>query len=196
MKEQYDEVLNLTAITFRVLGIKGFNPQVSQSLTWIKWVTNFSINTCLFCSMRNGKIYDKDNVDEIKPPVHENCACFLDKLLTIMAGTATIDGFDGADYWIKQFNRLPNNYISRERAIEKGWKNIYGNLRNVIPNATIGGNYYGNRDGKLPFNTGRIWYEADINYTGGYRNSHRLLYSNDGLIFVTYDHYTTFYEIR
>ena len=77
MKEQYDEVLNLTSLTFNVLGIKGFNPQVSQSLTWIKWVTNFSINTCLFCSMRNGKIYDKDSVDEIKPPVHENCACFF-----------------------------------------------------------------------------------------------------------------------
>ena len=42
---------------------------------------------------------------------------------------------------------------------------------------------------------GRIWFEADFDYTGGYRNSFRLLYSNDGLIFVTYDHYATFYEI-
>ena len=43
---------------------------------------------------------------------------------------------------------------------------------------------------------GRVWYEADINYTGGYRNTHRILYSNDGLIFVTYNHYETFYEVR
>lgn len=42
----------------------------------------------------------------------------------------------------------------------------------------------------------RIWYEADINYTGGFRNGHRIVYSNDGLIFVTYDHYNTFYEIN
>ena len=37
--------------------------------------------------------------------------------------------------------------------------------------------------------------EADINYNGGFRNRQRILYSNDGLIFVSYDHYQTFYEI-
>ena len=42
---------------------------------------------------------------------------------------------------------------------------------------------------------GRVWYEADINYDGGYRSNDRILYSNDGLIFVTYDHYKTFYEV-
>jgi len=47
----------------------------------------------------------------------------------------------------------------------------------------------------LPEKPGRIWYEADINYSGGYRNSERILYSNDGLIFITLDHYRTFIEI-
>ncbi len=42
---------------------------------------------------------------------------------------------------------------------------------------------------------GRTWYEADINYSNGKRNKQRILYSNDGLIFVTYDHYETFIEI-
>ena len=50
-------------------------------------------------------------------------------------------------------------------------------------------------DGHLPEASGRIWYEADINYTAGFRTRHRILYSNDGLVFVTYDHYDTFYEI-
>ena len=54
---------------------------------------------------------------------------------------------------------------------------------------------YKNRDKRLPNELGRIWYEADINYYEGKRNGHRLLWSNDGLIFVTYDHYETFYEI-
>ena len=54
---------------------------------------------------------------------------------------------------------------------------------------------YLNYDLKLPVSRDRIWYEADINYTGGKRNRERILYSNDGLIFVTYDHYQTFYEI-
>lgn len=47
----------------------------------------------------------------------------------------------------------------------------------------------------LPAAAGRIWYEADINYDGGFRGTDRILYSNDGLIFVTYDHYRTFIEI-
>ena len=54
---------------------------------------------------------------------------------------------------------------------------------------------YQNRNGHLPSRTGRQWYEADINYTRGKRNSHRVVWSNDGLIFVTYDHYQTFVEI-
>ena len=37
-----------------------------------------------------------------------------------------------------------------------------------------------------------------INYglkNSGKRNRQRIVYSNDGLIFVSYDHYQTFYEI-
>ena len=60
----------------------------------------------------------------------------------------------------------------------------------------IGGDVYKNREGKLPHANGRIWYEADINYTSGHRGTERILYSNDGLVFVTYDHYRTFYEIQ
>lgn len=63
------------------------------------------------------------------------------------------------------------------------------------PGKMIGGDIYYNRNGKLPSAEGRIWYEADINYEEGYRGKARILYSNDGLIFVSYDHYTTFYEI-
>ena len=60
----------------------------------------------------------------------------------------------------------------------------------------IFGGLYNNDDEKLPNSDGRIWYEADINYIRGYRNSQRIIFSNDGLIFVTYDHYMTFYEIE
>ena len=57
------------------------------------------------------------------------------------------------------------------------------------------GGVYNNDDGHLPMNTNRQWYEADINYSTGRRNKQRIVWSNDGLIFVTYDHYETFYEI-
>ena len=69
------------------------------------------------------------------------------------------------------------------------------NFDDVFSGMMIGGDIYKNRNGHLPQADGRVWYEADINYTNGYRNRHRILFSNDGLIFVTYDHYETFWEV-
>ena len=51
---------------------------------------------------------------------------------------------------------------------------------------------YQNRSGHLPFAPGRTWYEADINYSWGYRGAERILFSNDGLIYYTGDHYESF----
>jgi hypothetical protein len=59
----------------------------------------------------------------------------------------------------------------------------------------IGGNLYKNRRALLPTAQGRIWREADFDIIDGYRNNKRILYSNDGLIFVSYDHAQTFYEL-
>lgn len=54
---------------------------------------------------------------------------------------------------------------------------------------------YRNDNGHLPTKPGRIWYEADINYISGKRNAHRVVWSNDGLVFVTFDHYGTFVDV-
>ena len=54
---------------------------------------------------------------------------------------------------------------------------------------------YKNRNGHLPSALGREWFEADIDYDYGYRGTARIVFSNDGLIFVTFDHYNTFIEI-
>lgn len=76
-----------------------------------------------------------------------------------------------------------------------GWDKKKGNLGEIARGKMIGGEIYFNDDKKLPEKYGRIWYEADVNYTGGYRNGERIVYSNDGLIFYTNNHYETFYEI-
>ena len=65
----------------------------------------------------------------------------------------------------------------------------------MLPGYMIRGDVYRNDDKKLPDAPGRVWCEADINYESGFRNRQRILYSNDGLIFASYDHYHTFYEI-
>lgn len=60
---------------------------------------------------------------------------------------------------------------------------------------SIGGDRFGNYEGALPEAEGRTWKECDVNYQGGYRGSERLLYSSDGLIFYTADHYQTFTQL-
>ena len=114
---------------------------------------------------------------------------------TKLIGTATNMWYNGADAQLFYNNKLPNYYISKSEARHLGWQGWKGNLDEVLPGKMIGGDVYKNSEGKLPSAPGRIWYEADINYSSGHRNRERILYSNDGLIFVTYDHYQTFYEM-
>lgn len=101
--------------------------------------------------------------------------------------------------YLHEFGELPPNYITKREAQHLGWVNSRGNLWNVAPEMSIGGDYFGNYEGKLPTARGRKYYECDIDYdpaeNGGRRNEKRIIYSNDGLIFYTEDHYKTFEEI-
>lgn len=94
--------------------------------------------------------------------------------------------------YVKKHRQLPACYITKAEAREKGWDAASGNLCDVLPGRAIGGDVFGNREGGLPAAEKRKWFEADLNYKCGRRNADRLLYSSDGLIYVTYDHYKTF----
>lgn len=94
--------------------------------------------------------------------------------------------------YVKKNGRLPDYYITKKNARSGGWVASEGNLCNVLPGRAIGGDIFTNRERNLPAQKGRIYYEADLNYNCGRRNADRLVFSNDGLIFVTHDHYKTF----
>ncbi|MGL6018694.1 MAG: ribonuclease domain-containing protein, partial [Gibbsiella quercinecans] len=98
--------------------------------------------------------------------------------------------------YLKQRQRLPDYYISKKQAREQGWDARDGNLCSVLPGKAIGGDRFSNREGQLPAASNRIWREADINYRCGRRGAERLLFSNDGLIFVTHDHYKNFIRVE
>jgi hypothetical protein len=113
---------------------------------------------------------------------------------SVIAGFGTKDGVNGADWWLKHNGKLPHYYISRDDSNSIGYK--WGKPpRKYASGMMVYGGIYENTNGHLPSAPGRVWYEADINYYEGQRNSHRIVWSNDGLTFVTYDHYHTFYEI-
>ena len=97
--------------------------------------------------------------------------------------------------YIHLYNKLPSNFITKKKAEELGWDNKEGNLWDVTDKMSIGGDRFGNYEGLLPEKDGRKYYECDIDYDGGYRGAKRIIYSNDGLIFYTDDHYDTFSQL-
>ena len=100
--------------------------------------------------------------------------------------------------YLHTYGKLPSNFISKKEAEELGWKQTdgeAGQLHVVAPGMSIGGSSFGNREGLLPTKKGRKYYECDINYVKGSRGAERIVYSNDGLIFYTGDHYESFEQL-
>lgn len=171
-----------------------FDPITTQSTNYKNWRAILDLKTCIDCRSRHGQIYSIDEVVNPSPPLHVNCRCDIIPLESITAGNATKNGDNGADYWIKHFGELPEYYITKSELIDSGWSDGKKTAK-FAPGKMYTKGIYSNADGHLPDSPDRVWYEADINYYEGRRNRHRILWSNDGLIFVTYDHYETFYEI-
>ena len=99
-----------------------------------------------------------------------------------------------ADY-IFEHGELPDNFITKKEAQAMGWDSRYNYVSDVAPGMSIGGDYFGNYEGKLPRVKGRKYYEADCWYTEGPRNAYRIIFSSDGHVWYTEDHYNTFVEL-
>lgn len=165
-----------------------------DSTKWKNWQSNYKEpKTCIKCENRHGQIYPYHAT--LYDLEHLHCRCKVVPMRTKKVGTATEAGWDGADAWLMYRGRLPDNYITKEEALKAGWKPALHNLSKVCPGKLIGGVVYYNKQEKLPDKIGRVWYEADFDYITEYRGENRILYSNDGLIFVSYDHAKTFYEL-
>ena len=133
-------------------------------------------------------------------------------LLPASAALAKTITVDAADYDVERdgwydtmeevaiylafFDELPDNYLTKKEAQALGWESRKGNLWKVADGCSIGGDRFGNYEGLLPDAKGRKWTECDIDFDGGYRNGKRIVFSNDGLIYYTGDHYASFDEIE
>ena len=104
--------------------------------------------------------------------------------------TLTLQGIDGADWRLKYEGILPEYYITKEDIGDLGWR-VGRRPAYFAPGRIITKGAYENKNKHLPDAVGRVWYEADINYEDGKRNTQRIVWSNDGLIFVTYGYYVT-----
>ena len=105
------------------------------------------------------------------------------------------DSMEFVAVYLDTFDKLPDNYLTKKEAQALGWESRKGNLWDVAYGCSIGGDRFGNYEGLLPSKKGRTWYEADCYYTKGKRNAHRILFSNDGLVYYTDDHYESFTQM-
>ena len=171
-----------------------FIPSTVPSQRWKQWSSIADLKRCQQCHDLHGQVYGINDVPDTLPPLHPNCRCTIESMKAVVAGTGTNEGLNGADWWIKNYGRLPDYYISRDELIKLGWRSSKPPIK-YAPEKMLSGGIYQNTDGHLPDKPGRVWYEADLNYYSGRRNGHRVYWSNDGLIFVTYNHGQTYYEI-
>ena len=106
------------------------------------------------------------------------------------AETPAIDE-DGVALYLHTYGHLPSNFITKKEAEKLGWSG--GSLEPYAPGKCIGGSHFGNYEGILPEKDGRSYTECDIDTLGAdKRGAKRIVFSNDGLIYYTEDHYETF----
>lgn len=101
------------------------------------------------------------------------------------------DSKEDVALYLHLYGHLPDNYITKKEAETLGWSG--GSLEPYAPGKCIGGGRFGNYEGLLPDADGRRWTECDIDTIGAKsRGAKRIVFSNDGLIYYTDDHYATF----
>lgn len=98
---------------------------------------------------------------------------------------------DDVALYIYTYGELPSNFMTKNEARALGWEG--GSLEPYAPGMCIGGDYFGNYEGLLPEQSGREYHECDIDTLGASsRGAKRIIFSNDGLIYYTADHYNSF----
>lgn len=110
---------------------------------------------------------------------------------TAPAEDGSYDSPEDVALYIHTYGRLPSNFITKKQARELGWEG--GSVEKYAAGMCIGGDRFGNYEGLLPEKAGRSYTECDVNTLGkDSRGAERVIFSNDGLVYYTGDHYKSF----
>lgn len=159
-----------------------------------KTLYDAAVSTDVSAPTQNGS----DEAEAPPPADNEDCETDIPDETRIPEDEAPPIAEDGSYYdkdnvalYIHTYGKLPPNYITKKEAEKLGWEG--GSVEKYAPGKAIGGSYFGNYEGSLPVADGREYHECDIDTNGASsRGAKRIVYSNDGLVYYTGDHYETF----
>lgn len=136
---------------------------------------------------------EKDTAIDKEPDIttDEESDTTTDEETAEPAEDGTYSSKDDVARYIYIYGHLPSNFIGKKEAEKLGWQG--GSLEPYAPGKCIGGGHFGNYEGLLPEKEGRTYTECDIDTLGSdKRGAKRIVFSNDGLIYYTEDHYESF----
>ncbi len=129
-----------------------------------------------------------------QPEPYDNSAHNAAKYAAMKRDLRTTEAANPLVESLRSTGELPPNYVTKAQAAQSGWKPGKA-VNNSVPGGQIGGDIFYNDTNILPSASGRTWYEADVGLSNTMSRSNqpgtRLLYSNDGLLYITSDHYDT-----
>ena len=135
---------------------------------------------------------DMDIPEAAEPaPPSQSIQETADRNAELLAPDGSFSTKDDVALYIHTYGCLPPNFITKEEARDLGWEG--GGLDDYAYGMCIGGDRFGNYEGLLPDASGRKWTECDIDTLHkNSRGAKRIVFSNDGLIYYTDDHYESF----
>ena len=173
----------LLAVAFIAIKFKGKQQQINQT------VEPVSISEVINQDEKPDSIVQLEIKEEEKPveEIQEN---------TVEENKIDEDGSytdkKNVALYIHTYGKLPQNYINKKTAESMGWSSGEA-VSSFAPGKSIGGDRFGNYEGLLPKKKGRTYYECDIDaYGKKSRGAKRIVFSNDGLVYYTEDHYESF----
>ncbi len=179
-----------------ILYIKEVYMKIKKYFKQIVWVI-----LCCFCFLAAGCTSSADvlpdvteeKITEVVSDVTEEktTEAVSDETEAVIAEDGAYTSKEDVALYLHTYGKLPSNFITKKEAKALGWSG--GGLDSYAYGACIGGDKFGNYEGNLPEESGRQYYECDIDTMNqDSRGAKRIVYSNDGLIYYTEDHYNTF----
>jgi len=139
-------------------------------------------------------LFSNYKIEKNNPSEKEQTEIVLDKDFQILEEKenpiASLTKEESVISYVKSNHKLPDYYLTKSEAKSKGWIASKGNLCDVLPGKAIGGDKFSNREKSLP--KGEQYYEADVNYNCGNRGADRIVFTENGDVWLTKNHYKSF----